>query len=821
MKRLNGRNFWAVLCLYLLVCGGSSLSVSAQITRGSLSGNVTDPTGAVLADADVQLKNPANGEISKTTTDETGEFVFPSLAIGNYSLTVEAKGFKRFVIQNIVIEVATTARLAVALSVGEISEAITISNAQELVNTTSPSLTNIVERRQVQDLPLASRNPIELAKLQAGVAIPNGNDLSSAIISGLRPSTSNITHDGINVMDNYVKNFTFQNVTSPSVEATAEFAISTGTTPSDTGRGVGQVKIVTPSGTNQFHGGIFEFHRNAALNANNFMSNATNTPRPFQIMNRFGFTANGPVWLPKKVFGPASYDGRNRSFWFLSHEGFRQPFSAIRTRLVLTPEARQGLFRYQGADGQLKTVNLFTIGNLKTANSVTQALLAKTPLPNSTFSGDGLNTASYRYNVKALVNNSKWSGRFDQVLTEGSQLGAHKLEFVFHNTNYLTKPDLGNGREAPFPGGENGIVHATVKVPIVALHSTFGARATNEFRIGRQDSPIAFPPEKPQTQKYFVTLSSVTSPEIFLSDAPRNTTVSHWQDHVSFVKGAHTMRTGVESQSITWTDVWNGGVIPTVRLGSNAANPDGILNTVFPSLPTGATGTTIANRARAIYYDLTGALSSISQSFNVTSPTSGYVPSAPATNPIRQRDLGLYFQDQWRARRNMTLNFGVRWEFLGVPQVLNGLTLTPTNGIDGLFGISGRNNLFNTGVLKGAAPTLLDFGGADKGRPYYKNDWNNFAPFLGLAYSPRFAKGPLRWLFGEEGRSAMRGGFFHQLSARWIGRRALSSDHQRRAEYVRVFQYLAGRVAHRRTQFTRTTVQDADQRFGELPDQHG
>ncbi len=760
MKSLRNKNNRPsqITCI-LLASFALCLTVSAQITRGSLSGNVTDPTGALLTNANVQLKNPANGEEVKTVTDTEGEFVFPSLAIGNYALTVEATGFKRVVIQSVVIEVATPARLSVALAVGEISEVITVTNAQELVNTTSPSLTNIVERRQVQDLPLATRNPIELAKLQAGVSIPSGTDLNTAIISGLRGSTSNLTHDGINVMDNFVKTGTFTNVTSPSVEATAEFAISTGTISSDTGRGVGQVKIVTPSGTNQFHGGLFEFHRNAALNANNFISNSTNTPRPFQIQNRFGFTASGPVWLPKKVFGPASYDGRNRSFWFLSHEGYREPFSTVRTRLVLTPEARQGQFRYQGADGQQKTVNLFTIGNLKTANPFTQALIGKTPLPNSTFSGDGLNTASYRYNVKAMVNNSKWSGRFDQVLTESARLGTHKLEFVYHNTNYLTTPDLGNGREAPFPGGINGIIYATVNMPIVALHSSFGARATNEVRFGRQNSPIAFSPEKPQPQKFFVALASVTSPEFFISDAPRNTTVGHFQDHFSFVKGSQTMRLGAEYQSITWTDAWNGGILPTIRLGSNAANPDGIFNSIFPSLPAGATGTAIANRARASYYDLTGALGSISQSFNVTSPTSGYVPGAPATAPIRQRDLGLYWQDQWRARRNLTLNYGLRWEFIGVPHVTNGLVLTPTNGIDGLFGISGRNNLFNPGVLKGTAPTLLDFGGADKGRPYYKNDWNNFAPFIGLAYSPRFARGPLRWLFGEAGRSAIRGGF--------------------------------------------------------------
>ncbi len=738
-----GRGVLVLGCVLLLAANNV-----AQITRGSLSGNVTDPTGALLANAKVELKNPSNGESIKTTTDEAGEFTFPSLAIGNYALTVEASGFKRFVIQSVMIEVATPARLAVALAVGEISEAITVTNVQELVNTSSPTLSNIVERRQVQDLPLSSRNPLELTKLQAGIG-------SSGLVSGLRPSTTNITQDGVNVMDNYLKTSAFTAVTAPSIESTAEFSVATSTISSDTGRGVGQVKMVTPSGTNQFHGSLFEFHRNSALNANNFTNNANSNARPFLIQNRFGLSASGPVWLPKKIFGPASFDGRNKSFWFLAYEGFRQPSTLIATRSVLTPEARQGLFRYVGADGQLKTVNLYTIGNFKTANPVTKALLDETPLPNVTTTGDGLNIAGFRFNIKVRNNNDRWTGRFDQVLTEASRIGTHKVEFVIRSGNFLTTPDT----TEPFPGGPNAPVQSSSLVPVVALHSAFGTRTTNEARFGTQDSPVSFSPTKTQSQPFFVALASVTSPEPFLNRVGRNTTVSHFQDHVSLVRGAHTMRTGVEIQSILWADYFESFSRPNIRLGINAANPDGILNTVFPLLPAGAAGTTIANRARSIYYDLTGSLSSATQAFNVTTPTSGFVPGALATNPIRQRDLGLYVQDQWRARRNLTLSLGLRWEFIGVPQVMNELTLVPTNGVDGLYGISGRDNLFNPGVLKGAAPTLLDFGGADKGRPFYQNDWNNFAPFLGLAYAPHFARGPLHWLFGGEGKSSIRGGY--------------------------------------------------------------
>ena len=604
----------------------------------------------------------------------------------------------------------------------------------------------------MQDLPLSSRNPLELTKLQAGIG-------STGVVAGLRPNTTNVTQDGMNVMDNYLKTSTFTAVTAPTIESTAEFSVSTSTISSDAGRGVGQVKIVTPAGTNQFHGSLFEFHRNGALNANNFLNNANNAARPFQIQNRFGLSASGPVWLPKKVFGPAGVDLRNKSFWFLAYEGFRQPITAIRTRTVLTPEARQGLFRYVGADGQLKTVNLLGLGNFRAANPVTKALLGQTPLPNVTTTGDGLNISGFRFEVKARSNNDRWTGRFDQVLTEASRFGAHKVEFVIRNGDFLTTPDIGNAREEPFPGGPFTPVQSNSLVPVVALHSTFGTRTTNEARFGTQDSPVSFSPTKTQTQPFFVVLASVTSPEPFVNRVGRNTTVSHFQDHVSMVRGAHTMRTGVEAQSILWTDYFEGFVQPNLRLGTNSANPDGILNSAFPSLPAGAAGTTIANRARSIYYDLTGSLNAATQVFNVTSPTSGYVPGALATHPVRQRELSLYFQDQWRARRNLTLSLGLRWEFIGVPQVTNGLTLVPTNGVDGVYGISGRDNLFNPGVLNGTAPTLLDFGGADKGRPFYKNDWNNFAPFFGLAYSPNFTRGPLHWLFGDGGKSSIRGGY--------------------------------------------------------------
>jgi len=733
-----------------------NLCLPAQITRGSLSGNVTDPTGALLPNADVTLKNPANGEEVKTLSNAEGEYVFPSLAIGNYALTVEAKGFKRIAIQSVIIEVATPARVSVALPVGEISEVITVSNAQELVNTTAATLNNIVERRQIVDLPLSSRNPIELVRLQAGVT---GAGTAASNAGGLRGATTNVTRDGINVMDNFVKTSNFGAITSPTVEATGEFSVSVGTISSDAGRGVAQVRIVTPSGTNQFHGGLFWYHRNSVLNANSFINNSTNTARPFSLQNRVGFIANGPVHLPKALFGPLSYDGRNRSFWFLSYEAFRQPFTTIRTRTVLTPEARTGNFRYVGANGQMQSVNIYGIGNNKTANPIIKPIIDLTPLPNNSLIGDGLNTSGFNFGAKGISIIDRWSSRFDQVLTEQSRLGAHRLEFVFHRTPSSLTPDTGNAIDAPFPGSVNGIQASESTATAAAIHSTFGLHFANEARFGHQRAPVMFVPEKEPTVPFFVNLPLITNPINTVLHNTRNTTVYHFQDHFSWVKNSHTLRFGAETQSITYHNFSDSGTYPTVNLGTNPANPDGILNTIFPSLPAGAAGQTIANRARSMYALLTGNLASASQTFNVTSPTSGFVPRAGSQYPIRQREVNFYAMDQWRVRRNFTLNVGLRWEWLGVPKMLNGLVLMPTNGVAGLYGISGEGNLFNPGVLKGTAPTLLDFAGKDQGRPYYKDDWNNFAPYFGFAFSPSSEKGWRNKLFGGEGKSSIRGGY--------------------------------------------------------------
>jgi hypothetical protein len=749
MKRLS-----SVVGAFILLLTLANLSIFAQSTVGSLSGLIRDPSGAAIVAAKVTLRNLATNEEFRAVTNSQGAFVFPQVVPGRYSATVEATGFKKEDVTGITIEVSQPSKIDLTMEVGAVSEEVTVTGeAQEIINSTSPTLSKTINAKQVQDLPLLNRNPLDLARLQAGLAV-NGTDVRNASVQGLRGNATNVTQDGINAMDNFVKGSSFFAISSPSLNATSEFSITVGTVGSDAGRGVAQVTLVTPSGSNQFHGGIFYQHRNDALNANTFFNNATGTPKAILKQHFFGVSASGPLWLPK------IYDGRDKSFWFFSYEGFREPFSVTRNRTVLSDEAKTGIYRYVGANGQIQAVNLLTLGNFHSLDPLTTAKFNAMPSANNDICGacDQLNLRGFRYNVPGTDPSDRYNGRFDQQLFNSEKWGSHRVEFVYHYGAFLLTPDTFNGLEAPFPGGVNAGQASTRTLWSTALHSTFGARMTNEARLGFQGAPVGFIRQSFPTQPIIVQGSGTTNfDNTFLSQG-RNTIVWQGVDNFSYVRGAHTFKMGADIQVVSAISTNDAGIVQSITLGTNNANPDGIANSAFPNLPAGAAGTAIANTGRAIYRDLVGMLSSSSRTLNVTSPDSGFVPGATRSREFKYNDLSFYIQDAWRFKRNLTLNFGTRYEYEGVPSLPDGLGLQVTNFND-IFGISGPGNLFKPGVTQGNPSATLDFVSGNSGRPLYNKDWNNFAPFVGFAWSPSFEHGPMRWVFGSEGRSSIRGGY--------------------------------------------------------------
>lgn len=741
---------FTLVCLSLLI---AQISAFGQ-TTGSLTGVVQDPNGAPIAGASVLLKGSETGTTRTTTTNDRGAFSFNLVQPGDYTMTVENSGFKKSVLPNVKVEVSKENQFTVTLEIGLASETVTVTSGQEVINTSSPTLTNVINTKQVIDLPLPTRNPLDLAALQAGIAVV-GTDTRNASVGGLRGAATNVTQDGINAMDNFVKTSSFFAISAPSLNSTAEFSITTGTTGSDAGRGVAQVNLVTKSGTNELHGGIFYLHRNDALNSNTFFNNQTvptATPRARQRQHFFGFDIGGPMFFP--AFGEGVdwlWDGRDTAHWFFSYEGFRENFSATRNRTVLTPEARTGLFRYN-VSGVTQSVNLFTIGNLATTNPITMGLINSTPLPNNTEVGDALNTAGYRFGVSGSDVNDKYVFRYDHHITKKSRLGAHKLEFVYNTATFSLNPDTFNGLESPFPGGINAFQASKRSLLTGALVSQFGS-ISNVFRYGRQWAPVEFTRDSNPSAP-FITLGSISFPDNTFMSQGRETIVKQFSDNMVIPKGNHVFRFGADIQGI-FADTYNdAGINPTINIGSNSANPTGILPAELP----GASSTQ-QSLAGAIYSNLVGLLASASATFNVRDANSGFVPGFTRQRQFHQDDVGIYFQDQWKVRQNLTLNLGTRWEFEGVPTIPNGLAIQPR--FQDMYGVSGFGNLFRPTAPAGAAPPVatLNFVDGDTGIPLYNQDWNNFAPFVGLAWSPNFKSGIGRALFGEAGKSSIRLGY--------------------------------------------------------------
>ncbi len=700
------RRLTSVILTVLLL---ASVPAFGQGTRGSLTGTVKDPNSAAIAGASITLKNAATGEEFKTTTNTQGVFSFPLLAPGKYSATIEAGGFKKTELTEVTIEVAQPAAVEVGLEVGAVTEQVTVTGtAQEVINTTSPTLSKTITAKQVQDLPLLTRSPLDLARLQAGLSV-NGVDVRNASVQGLRGNATNVTQDGINAMDNFVKGSSFFAISAPSLNATSEFSITVGTVGSDAGRGVAQVSLVTPSGSNGFHGGVFYAHRNDALNANTFFNNATKTAKPFLRQHFFGVQASGPVWIPKV------YDGRNKSFWFFSYEGFREPFSVTRNRTVLSDEARMGIFRYIDSTNTLRSINLLSLGNFHSLNPLSTAQLNAMPSANNDLVGDQLNLRGFRYNVGGRDPSDRYNGRFDQQLWDSQKWGSHKLEFTYHHGDFLLTPDTFNALEAPFPGGVNAFQASQRVLWSAAVHSTFGAHMTNEARIGRQYAPVGFLRDSQPTKPFIVFGATTTNFDNTFMSQGRNTQLWQGIDNFSLVKGSHTFRMGNDTQSVSAISTNDAGINPTVTLGTNPANPDGIVTGNFPGLPAGSAGTSIFNNATAIYRDLVGALNNAQATFNVTSPSSGFVKGATRSREFLYRDVSFYLQDAWKAKRNLTLNYGVRYEFLGVPTLPDGLGLQVTNFND-IFGIGGPGNLFNPNSTAGNASATLDFVSGKTGK---------------------------------------------------------------------------------------------------------
>ncbi len=418
----------------------------AQETTGSISGTITDPSGAAVKGAAVVVTNTDRGQDLRTlTTSSTGFFTATSLPVGTYTVKVNASGFKADEVTGLVLHVNDALTVNRTLIVGNASETVTVTADQVQLNLENGMSQGLINGTQVRELVLNNRNYEQLVQLQPGVAYGGANDqlyigvslpagTSNQVafaINGQRATANNWTIDGA---DNVDRGANLTLLAFPSVDAIAEFKTLRGTYTAEFGRSAsGAVNVVTRSGTNSFHGSAYEFFRNDVFNANNYFNKLTTVnPRPLLRYNDFGYTIGGPVWIPKV------YDGRNKTFFFVSQEFRRVINYSTTTVLVPTASERAGDFTnsyltaangtYTGATGPVAVCAAFTstgtcssfttkITNISPlAQQYVKDIYSKSPLPPSAADlAAGLDPHTYIYNQRNVFNDTQEFVRIDQA----------------------------------------------------------------------------------------------------------------------------------------------------------------------------------------------------------------------------------------------------------------------------------------------------------------------------------------------------------------------------------------------------------------------
>jgi len=342
------RTIIALLSL-LCLCGG--LAHSQEIT-GQIRGIVTDASGAVIANAMITITSVDRNQVLRTVeTNSAGEYVAPFLPVGRYSVTVEIKGFKKFVKNDIELNVSDRLTVDAALQTGALTETVSVEADPLQVNLQNVAVEGLISGTQVRELPLNNRNYEQLVTLQPGVTSntadqvyvgttnPQGAvNIVSFSINGNRQSQNNWTVDGADNVD-HGSNITL--LVYPSVDAIAEFKIERSNYSPEFGRSSsGQINVVTRSGASTFHGGVYEFFRNDVLNANSFINNRNGIARPVLRYNDFGGTIGGPLFIPG-VYNT----NKEKTFFFFSEEVRRVTTPVTQTSVVPTAQERQGTFQ--------------------------------------------------------------------------------------------------------------------------------------------------------------------------------------------------------------------------------------------------------------------------------------------------------------------------------------------------------------------------------------------------------------------------------------------------------------------------------------------
>lgn len=721
-------NRFAVLCLIVLFSG---ISIRAQVNTASLSGQVVDATGAAAPGVKVTAKNLATNIEQTVMTDNGGSYIFVSLPVGAYTITVELTGFKKSLHENLKLEVAQKARLDIAMQVGGVSDTVNITSSAPLLSTQEASVGSVVENKLVTDLPLSARNWDDLLLTVAGVQgdryTEEGGGTASGRtgnvnVNGVRSLQNNFILDGAdnNSISENVQELTTQ-IIRPSVEAIQEFKVITNAYSADYGRSPGAAIIVnTKAGTNQFHGSLYEFHRNRTFDANNFFLNRLGREKPQHIQNQFGGSLGGPV-IKDRFFFFGNYEGtRIRKGQFrltnvpLANEriGDFSPEAAAKNRVtyktIYDPTTARVV---KGPDGKDQIVMSPFPGNKipqERIDPVAKRIMGLIPTANITPGSGPLNANNYLITPNLHDNTDSYTSRVDYQMNPN-----HNLFIRYSYTD----------RFRYVPGFFGGVIDGTstsawgrlsmiAHQSVIGVNSTLSSRLVNEFRLswGRNASSGVQDPYGQNTLAEY-GIKGIPDNPMFGGGLPgiaisgggipspgaparlgsptflpkwQFTNQFQWADTVNFTTGNHQLKFGTDFR----------GPLRNIYLDMPALRGEMEFNGQFTGNGKPADGNGYADFLL------------------------GYVRGAQESvfGQVDQRlwMWSQFIQDDWKISPKVTLNLGLRYDFATWPY-------------------EASNRMANVDLKTGQLIYAKEGGLED--RTLIKSDKNNFAPRIGIAWS--------------------------------------------------------------------------------------
>lgn len=690
----------------------AACSLLAQAPTGQINGTVTDPSGAVIAGASVTAVNTATNASRQTTTSEDGLYNLPALPPGNYTLSVESKGFPKQARDGIELQVGQTARIDFSLTIGNVSETVQVQGGAPLLQAETTEIGTVIENKRIVELPLNGRNYLQLASLVPG-ATTNGPASSqgqqrmggarnsfSLNVAGQRVHYNHYTLDG---MENTDPNFNTY-LLLPSIDALQEFKVESGIFTAEYGRAIAQVNVSTKSGTNKIHGAAFEFLRNSAMDAKNYFDRG-NLPIPPFKRNQFGTTIGGPI-------------KKDKLFWLFSYEGLRERKALTSTGVLPNAQQRAGDFSNLSTtiidpfsrviqNNQLVSSTPFP-GNVVPANRISplsrRILTEFYPQPNvvgpnNFINNEGRRSDSNQYHARAdwaENGSSNWFFRYSQA----------------GDPQYL--PAF-----APLTGNN---VEINAKQPVLANTRLFGTNKVNEFRFGVNRFISKNIQTRANTNNLVQSLGIPgvdTSIPLFwgmpffqisgfsnvgeCNDCPFvnwNTTFQV-KDDFSWTRGRHQIKLGGEFRRLRYNQI--GAVVPRGRFTWNGQYSNSPMADM-----------------------LLGVMSNSESQIG-----------APIAN-FRNTYYAIYLQDSWKVSNKLTLNLGLRWEaeppYYDKHDAIVNIDYVWDNSRDPVFVRAGTGDLLQGNPKFPVGPPFQLVRDGRYGRRATRSDWNDFAPRLGVAY---------------------------------------------------------------------------------------